>query len=75
MPDTPSETRITVATLLVDLQYIRTRIDEMCGKGDERDHRLDKIERVTWAVSSVASLVAAILIPIAIAAIKRWLGL
>jgi hypothetical protein len=73
--DTPTETRITVATLLVDLKYIRSKLDELCGHGIERDSRLDRIERVTWAVSAVASLIAAIFVPIAVAAIKKWLGL
>ena len=75
MPDTPLETKITVATLLTDLRYIRDKIDGLCTDSKSQDKRLDNVERVTWAVSSVAGLLAAIFIPIAIAAVKRWLGL
>lgn len=73
--DTPTETRITVATLAIDLKYIRDKIDEMCDAGKERDGRLDQVERVSWAVGAGATLLGAIFIPIAIAAIKKWLGL
>jgi hypothetical protein len=72
---TPSETRITVATLLVDLKYIRAMLDTMCKSAEERDDRLTNVERVTWAVGVGASLMGAIFIPIAIAAIKKWVGL
>jgi hypothetical protein len=75
VPDTPTETRITVATLAVDLKYIRDKIDQMCDAGEKRDDRLDQVERITWAVGVGASLMAAIFVPIAIAAIKKWLGL
>ena len=72
---TPTETRITVATLAIDLRYIRDKIDEICTAAKERDTRLDQVERVTWAVGVGASLMGAIFIPIAIAAIRKWLGL
>jgi len=75
MPDTPTETRITVATLAIDLKYIRDKIDQICKTAGEQDKRLDNVERVTWAVGVAASLMGAIFIPIAIAAIRKWLGL
>ena len=75
MPDTPTETKITVATLLIDLKYIRAKLDDMCKSAEERDDRLTNVERVTWAVGVGSSLLGAIFIPIAIAAIRKWLGL
>jgi len=75
MPDTPTETKLTVATFAVDLKYIRDKIDDLCADSKVQDKRLDNVERVTWAVSAAASLMAAIFIPIAIAAIKKWIGL
>lgn len=75
MPNTPTETRITVAEFAIDLKYIRDKIDEICLAAKERDSRLDQVERVTWAAGVGASLMGAIFIPIAIAAIRKWLGL
>ncbi len=72
---TPSETRITVATLLVDLKYIRAKLDSLCSDSEEQAKRLTNVERVSWAVGVGASLMGAIFIPIAIAAIRKWLGL
>jgi len=73
--DTPTETKISVATLLVDLRYIRDKLDGLCTDSKSQDKRLDNAERVIWAVSSVAGLLVTIFIPIAVAAIKKWLGL
>ena len=75
MPNTPTETRITVAEFAIDLKYIRDKIDEICTDAKNRDGRLDKVERVTWAVSTGVALIAAIFVPIAVAAVKKWLGL
>jgi hypothetical protein len=75
MPNTPTETRITVATLAIDLKYIRDKIDGLCDDSKTQDKRLDNVERVTWAGGIITSLLAAIFIPIAIAAIKKWVGL
>jgi hypothetical protein len=69
---TPTETKITVATLLVDLKYIRVKLDTMCKSAEERDDRLTNVERVTWAVGVGASILGAIFIPIAVYAIKLW---
>ena len=63
------------ATILTDLRYIRDKIDGLCDDSKVQDKRLDNVERVTWAVSSVAGLMAAIFVPIAIAAVRKWLGL
>jgi hypothetical protein len=73
--DTPTENRLNVALILKDLAYIKGKIDQVCAVNDAQDNRLDRIERVTWAVSSVAGLLAAIFVPIAVAAIKKWFGL
>jgi hypothetical protein len=72
---TPTETRITVAEFAIDLKYIRDKLDTLCDAGKERDGRLDQVERVTWAVGVGASLMGAIFVPIAIAAIRKWMGL
>ena len=72
---TPTETRITVATLAIDLKYIRDKIDSLCRDSQKQDKRLDSVERMTWAVGVGASLLGAIFVPIAIAAMKKWLGL
>ena len=73
--DTPRENQINVAMILKDLAYIKERIDQVCKLGDLHDHRLDQIEKVTWAVSAVSALLVLIFVPIAIAAIKKWWGL
>jgi hypothetical protein len=58
-----------------NLAYIRQKIDQVCVQSAEQDERLDKAERSIWAIGGVASLMAAILVPVAVAAIKKWLGL
>ena len=73
--DTPTENRLNVALILKDLAYIKVKMDQVCAVNDAQNTRLDRIERVTWAVSSVSGLMAAIFIPIAVAAIKKWFGL
>ena len=73
--DTPTENRLNVALILKDLAYIKVKMDQVCVVNDAQNTRLNRVERVTWAVSSVAGLLAAIFVPIAISAIKKWLGL
>ena len=73
--DTPTENRLNLALVLRDLGYIKEKIDQMCQSDAEQDERLTKVERLTWAGASIVSLLAAIFIPIAVAAIKRWFGL
>ena len=72
---TPTETKVTVAVLAADLQYIKNKLDQMCNRHDAQAERIDKLERLAWVVSGVGGLMAAILVPIAVASIKRWLGL
>jgi len=73
--NTPTQTKIDVAVIISELGYIRQKIDEMCGSDKDRDKRLTKVERAVWAIGGVSSVALAILIPIAVAAIKRWVGL
>lgn len=72
---TPIETKVTVAVLAADLQYIKTKLDQVCNQHEAQDERLDKLERLAWVLSGVGGLMAAILVPIAVASIKQWLGL
>lgn len=65
---TPTNTRITVAQILVELGYIKTRIDKFAGYDD----RLKKIERVVWALSGAFGLAVIVLVPVAAEAIKVW---
>ena len=73
MPDanTPISTKIEVAQILIELEHIKK--DLACLV--DYDTRLKKVERVTWMLSGVGSLLAAIIVPLAIAAIRKWLGL
>jgi len=73
--DTPRQNQISVALILRDLGYIKEKIDQVCKIGDIHDHRLDQVEKITWAVSAVTGLLVLIFVPIAIAAIKKWWGL
>ena len=73
--DTPRENQLNVALILRDLGYIKDKIDLMCQSGVDQDSRLDRVERLTWAGASLIGLLTAIFIPIAVAAIKKWLGL
>lgn len=70
-----TQTRIDIAVMASNLAYIRQKIDQVCDQFVEQDKRLDQVERITWAISAVSGLLAAIFIPIAVAAIKVWLGL
>jgi hypothetical protein len=64
-----------VALILRDLGYIKQKIDQMCKLGDEQDERLSKVERLTWAGASLIGLLTTIFVPIAVAAIRKWLNL
>ena len=72
---TPTQTKVTVAILAADLQYIKTKLDQMCAKCEKHDSRLDRIERVIWVISGIAALGSAVLLSVATAYVKRWLGL
>lgn len=72
---TPTSTKITVAELAVDLKYIKDKLDQIYGHTERQDERIDKLERVAWVISGVGTLMAAILVPVAVAGIKKWLGL
>ena len=73
--DTPTENRLNVALILRDLGYIKDKIDQMCKSDTDQSERLTRVERLTWAGASIVSLLAAIFIPIAVSAIKKWFGL
>ena len=73
--DTPSENRLNVALVINDLAYIKQKIDMMCIADVDQDIRLTKIERLAWAVTVAVSVLAAIFIPIVVAAVKKWLEL
>ena len=73
--DTPRENQLSVALILNDLAYIKDKIDQMCKADIEQDTRLTRVERVAWAATVAVSVLGAIFIPIAVAAIKVWLGL
>jgi len=73
--DTPRENQINVVRILSDLKYIKDRIDQMCKVSENQDTRLDQVEKLTWAGASLVGLLTAIFIPIAVAAVKKWLGL
>jgi hypothetical protein len=73
--DTPRQNQLDVVRILGDLTYIRKQIDALLSCSDEHDNRLTHVERVTWAGASLVGLISAIFIPIAVAAIKKWLGL
>lgn len=72
---TPTETKVTVAVLAADLQYIKTKLDQVCNRHEAQDVRIDKLERLAWVLSGTGGLMAAILVPIAVSALKQWLGL
>ena len=69
--DTPISTKIEVAQILIELEHIKKDLACLVNY----DARIKKVERVTWVLSGVGSLLAAIIIPLAVAAIKKWLGL
>ena len=66
---------MNVVRILSDLTYIKKKIDQMCVLDVAQDARLSKVERLTWAGASIVALLAAIFVPIAVAAVKKWLGL
>ena len=73
--NTPTENRLSVALILNDLAYIKEKIDLMCKAGVDQDTRLTKVERLAWAVTVAVGALGAVFIPIAVAAIKKWLEL
>lgn len=66
---------MSVALILRDLAYIKEQLAQICKSDTEQDERLTKVERLTWAGGSLVALLTAIFIPIAVAAIRKWLGL
>ena len=73
--DTPTQTKVTVAVLASDLQYIKTKLDQICVRCEREDARIDNLERIAWVITGVAGLLSAILVPLAVSSIKMWLGL
>ena len=73
--DTPAENRLNVALIINDLAYIKQKIDMMCKADVDQDSRLTKVERLAWAATVAVGVLSAIFVPIAVAAIKKWLGL
>jgi len=56
---TPTETKVTVAVLAADLQYIKTKLDQVCNRHEAQDVRIDKLERLAWVLSGTGGLMAA----------------
>ena len=74
--DTPNtQTRIDVAVIASSLVYIRQKLDQICLNDEEQNKRIERTERAVWAIGGVSSVALAIVIPLAVAALKVWFGL
>jgi hypothetical protein len=69
--NTPTSTRIEVAVIVSQLETIKEKLECLNGY----DIRIKNVEKVAWLLTGVGSLLAAILVPIAVAAIRKWFGL
>lgn len=76
-PKPPDSTngRITLAVLAVKLDYLIQQVTQICERSEKQDERIDKLERQAQAVQWIGGFAGAVLIAVAIAAIKQWLGL
>ena len=71
MADTPISTKIEVAQILIELEHIKKDLSCLVSY----DQRITKVEKVTWMLTGVGSLIVAIFVPLSVAAIRKWLGL